>query len=66
MANKGLPVSSVVSVDVVMAPKAAAERDFGIALILGASNTIDAYERLRLYYDIDTVASDFGTEARCV
>ena len=63
MANKGLPVSSVVSVDVVMAPKAAAERDFGIALILGASNTIDAYERLRLYYDIDTVASDFGTEA---
>ena len=30
MANKGLPVSSVVSVDVVMAPKAAAERDFGI------------------------------------
>ena len=63
MANKGLPVSSVVSVDVVMAPKAAAERDFGIALILGASNTIDACERLRLYYDIDTVASDFGTEA---
>lgn len=63
MANKGLPVSSVVSVDVVMAPKAAAERDFGIALILGASNTIDAYERLRLYYDIDAVASDFGTEA---
>ena len=63
MANKGLPVSSVVSVDVVMAPKAAAERDFGISLILGASNTIDAYERLRLYYDIDTVASDFGTEA---
>lgn len=63
MANKGLPVSSVVSVDVVMAPKAAAERDFGIALILGASNTIDAYERFRLYNDIDSVASDFGTEA---
>ncbi len=63
MTNKGLSVSSVVSVDVVMAPKAAAERDFGIALILGASDTIDADERLRLYDDVDTVASDFGTES---
>lgn len=63
MANKGLPVQSVVNVTIVMAPKAAAERDFGVALILGASNVIDTNERLRLYYDIDAVATDFGTTA---
>lgn len=63
MANKGLPVQSVVNVSVVMAPKAATERDFGIALILGASNVIDTNERLRLYLDIDAVATDFGTTA---
>ena len=63
MANKGLPVQSVVNVTVIMAPKAASERNFGVALILGASNVIDTNERLRLYYDIDSVASDFGTDA---
>ncbi len=63
MANKGLPVQSVVNVTVIMAPKAASERNFGVALVLGASNVIDTNERLRLYYDIDSVASDFGTDA---
>ncbi len=62
MAN-GLPVSSVVSVSVSMSAIAASERDFGVGLILGDSNTIDTEERLRLYTDIDSVAEDFGTSA---
>lgn len=62
MAN-GLPVSSVVSVSVSMSAIAASERDFGVGLILGDSNTIDTEERLRLYKDIDSVAEDFGTSA---
>ena len=62
MAN-GLSVSSVVSVSVSMSAKAASERDFGVGLILGDSNTIDTEERLRLYTDIDSVAEDFGTTA---
>lgn len=59
----GLSVSDVVNVQVVMSPKAAATRNFGSLLILGASNVIDTNERLRLYTSLDAVATDFGTTA---
>lgn len=58
-----LAVSDVVSVQIVMAPKAAATRDFGALLILGASNVIDTNERIRQYSSLDAVAADFGTTA---
>ncbi|WP_288074673.1 DUF3383 domain-containing protein [Pseudomonas sp.] len=62
MANT-LPVSDVVNVQINMAPKAAATRDFGALLILGASNVIDIAERIRQYTGLDGVTSDFGTSA---
>lgn len=58
-----LAVSDVVNVQIVMSPKAAATRDFGALLILGASNVIDTNERIRKYSSLDAVASDFGTSA---
>lgn len=62
MANT-LSVSSVVNVQINMAPKAAATRDFGALLILGASNVIDTAERIRKYATPDAIAADFGTSA---
>ncbi|MDH0638196.1 DUF3383 domain-containing protein [Pseudomonas sp. GD03860] len=58
-----LAVSDVVNVQIVMSPKAAATRDFGALLILGASNVIDTNERIRRYSTLDAVAADFGTAA---
>lgn len=61
MANL-LPVSSVVSVTVDMAPAAAQLRNFGAALIIGSSDVIDVAERIRTYSssEIDAIATDFG------
>lgn len=61
MTTSGLNVSSVVNVQVVMSPVAAAERNFGSLLILGDSDYIDTTERIRQYSDIDGVIDDFGT-----
>lgn len=58
-----LPVQSVVNVQVIMSPKAAATRNFGSLLIMGDSNVVDVGERLRLYSTIDAVAADFGLSA---
>lgn len=60
MANT-LPVSRVVSVDVLLSPKAAATRNFGSMLILGDSNVIPASERIRTYSSISEVMEDFAT-----
>lgn len=57
-----LPVSSVVNVQLLIAPIAAAARNFGSLLILGSTNVIDVTERLRLYADIASIATDFGTD----
>ncbi|OXT77183.1 hypothetical protein CF344_01845 [Pseudomonas aeruginosa] len=58
-----LAVSDVVSVQVVMSPKAAATRDFGALLILGSSPVVDVNERIRQYSSLDGVVADFGTGA---
>lgn len=58
-----LPVSGVVNVTVNMSPVAAATRNFGTMLILGASNVITVEERIREYGTISAVLEDFGTEA---
>lgn len=63
MSTLGLPVQDVVNVQVVMSPKAAAERNFGSLLIMGDSNVINTTERLRLYTSLDAIATDFGTSA---
>lgn len=58
---KGLSVSDVVNVTIVMSPKAVPLRNFGALLILGSSNVIDTNERLREYTSLDGVGADFST-----
>lgn len=59
----GLSVSRVVRVQVSLALRAAQGRDFGALLILGPSDALLAPEVMRLYNDIESVATDFGTTA---
>lgn len=61
--SKGLSVSDVVNVQINMSPLAAAVRNFGALLILGASPVIDTVDRIRQYTSIDGVAADFGNTA---
>ncbi|AIR59121.1 DUF3383 domain-containing protein [Klebsiella sp. Ap-873] len=61
--SQGLPVSNIVSVTVNMAPRAAQSRNYGALLVVGASNVIDAKERMRAYSSLSGVAADFGLEA---
>ncbi|WP_414667423.1 DUF3383 domain-containing protein [Escherichia coli] len=59
----GLSVSRVVRVQVALAVRAATGRNFGALLVLGTSAVITAPEVLRLYQDIESVATDFGTSS---
>ncbi|MFO3907727.1 DUF3383 family protein, partial [Enterobacter hormaechei] len=59
----GLSVQRVVSVQVSLAVRAAAGRNFGALLVLGTSSVITAPEVMRLYQSIESVATDFGTSA---
>lgn len=59
----GLSVSRVVRVQVALAVRAASGRNFGALLVLGTSAVITAPEVMRLYQDIESVATDFGTSA---
>lgn len=58
-----LPVSRVVNVTVDLTNKAAASRNFGAMLILGASDIIRPAERIRSYSSAAGVAQDFGADA---
>lgn len=59
----GLSVSDVVNVQVSLSPIAAASRNFGALLILGASDVIDVNSRRRQYASLAAVGADFGTSA---
>jgi hypothetical protein len=61
--NLGLSVNDVVSVNVVLSPTAAQQRNFGSLLILGDSPVIDTGQRYRLYTSLTGVAADFGSSA---
>ena len=56
---RALSVDRVVRVGINLQPMAAARRNFGTLLIIGASGVIDMEERLRAYTGIDGVAADF-------
>jgi hypothetical protein len=60
---QGLPVSDVVEVDILLAPRAAQMRNFGSLLVLGSSDVISPLERMRAYTSFDAVTVDFGTES---
>jgi Protein of unknown function (DUF3383) len=57
---KGLDVSDVVNVQVVIQPLAAPLRNFGTLMILGSSPIIDTNERYREYSNLTEVEDDFG------
>lgn len=59
----GLAVDDVVNVSVVLTPTPAQFRNFGTLCIAGASDVIDASERIRQYTSIQDIAADFGTTA---
>jgi len=59
----GLPVSRVVSVSISLTPPGAAYENFDTLLIMGDSNVIDTYQRIRSYNSIAEVEGDFGTTA---
>lgn len=59
----GLPVSRVVSVSITLSPQAAQFANLKTLLIMGDSNVIDTYQRIRAYSAISAVAADFGTSA---
>jgi len=58
-----LSVSSIVNVQIALAPIAAQARNFGSFLIVTDSDVIDTQERLRLYNSIDSIAADSGMES---
>lgn len=58
-----LPVNRIVDVTIQMSPLAAATRNFGAMLIVGASDVIDTHERIRAYSSVTDIANDFGTSA---
>lgn len=57
----GLPVSRLISVSVNLDPLAAQFANFNSLLIVGDSDVIDTYERIRTYGTLAEVANDFGT-----
>lgn len=63
MSLQTLPVNRIVDVTIQMSPLAAATRNFGAMLIVGASDVIDTQERIRAYSSVTDIANDFGTSA---
>lgn len=59
----GLPVSSLINVQVSLTPSLAQFANFDSLLILGDSNVIDVHQRYRSYSTLAQVAADFGTTA---
>ena len=59
----GLPVSSLINVNVNLQPLAAQTNNFNSLMIVGDSNVIDVGQRYRSYASISAVANDFGTSA---
>ena len=62
--STGIPVSSIINVQVNLAPIAAPYANFNSLLIVGDSNVIDVGQRIRSYGTLSAVAADFGTAAQ--
>jgi hypothetical protein len=57
----GLNVNRLINVSVNLSPSAAQAANFSSLLIMGNSDVIDTYQRLRSYNSLSAVAADFGT-----
>lgn len=61
MANAGLALSDLISVQTNLSPTAAPTQNFGLLLIMGSTpNVIDPVQRARPYSSLLQVAGDFG------
>lgn len=58
---QGLAVSNIVRTSISISPVAAPTRNFGAALVIGSSDTIDVGERIRQYANMSGVAQDFSS-----
>lgn len=58
-----LPVSSLVNVSVNLASAPAQAQSLSNLLIMGSSDVIDTYQRIRTYSTLGSVATDFGSTA---
>lgn len=58
---QGLAVSNIVRTSINISPVAAPTRNFGAALVIGASDVIDVGERIRQYANMTGVAQDFAS-----
>ena len=63
MANALLPVSSLINVSYSLGVSAAQSQSLNNHLILGNSDVIDTFQRIRTYGTLAEVVSDFGTSA---
>jgi len=59
----GLPITNLVNVSASLTPLGASYLNLQTLLIIGDSNVIDTYQRIRLYSSLSGVAGDFGTTA---
>jgi hypothetical protein len=59
----GLDLSRVVNVSINLSPTLATYRNFGDLVIIGSTNVIDTSERIRLYNDLPSIATAYGTTA---
>lgn len=59
----GLSVSRLIRVAINLAPLAAQGANLNALLVMGSSDVIDVSERMRIYTDAASVATDFGTSA---
>lgn len=57
----GLPVKRLINVTVNLGPKAAQARNFDSLVVIGSTDVINTYERVRSYNGIEGVGVDFGT-----
>ena len=59
--GSSLPISRLINVSVNLTPQPAQMQNLNNLLILGASDVINVFERLRNYNTVAQVAADFGT-----
>ena len=62
--STGLNVGRIVRIVINLAARAVGRRGFGVLLVLGDSDVIDANTRIELFTTIEEVAGRFGTSAK--
>ena len=61
---QGLNINRLIRTSLVLSPKTAPVKSFGVLLLVSESDVISPAERMRTYTDLDSVAGDFGTSSK--